>query len=133
VQPDLLKKLPPNHEQQRLGYSTLLLPANDLCDAAAADAGWCHGQLATPESCCYIIYTSGSTGKPKGVAVKHAGEAAWLESMNQLVNLQSRELLLHQSHLCSTGKPRGVAVKHAGEAASPVIWSVTCYVLVQTC
>jgi amino acid adenylation domain-containing protein/FkbM family methyltransferase len=51
-------------------------------------------RIAVPENLAYAIYTSGSTGKPKGVMIQHRSLVNLLQSVQQDLNITSRDTLL---------------------------------------
>ncbi|MDX1963402.1 MAG: MFS transporter [Pirellulales bacterium] len=66
---------------------TWLLPKSVLA--------WWLGILRTPGSDpLTIIFTSGSTGKPKGVVLTHGNVKANVEAIDQVIHLQSEDVLL---------------------------------------
>ncbi|MFN6572456.1 amino acid adenylation domain-containing protein [Dendronalium sp. ChiSLP03b] len=49
----------------------------------------------TPENLAYVIYTSGSTGKPKGVEMPHISISNYVQSLNQILQINSEDIYLH--------------------------------------
>jgi amino acid adenylation domain-containing protein len=73
------------------GFTSILLDASD--PPADADAGRAPLRPAG-DGLSYVIYTSGSTDRPKGVQVSHRNVANFLFAMQELLQLDARDVLL---------------------------------------
>jgi aspartate racemase len=48
-----------------------------------------------PDNLAYVIYTSGSTGKPKGVMITHANLWPYVQAMQKVLEITSKDCHLH--------------------------------------
>ncbi|MBD1919977.1 amino acid adenylation domain-containing protein [Microcoleus sp. FACHB-831] len=49
----------------------------------------------TAQNLAYIMYTSGSTGKPKGVQITHASVGHYIQSINNVLQVNAEDVYLH--------------------------------------
>lgn len=49
----------------------------------------------TAENLAYVMYTSGSTGKPKGVEMPHISISNYMQSLNQILQINPEDIYLH--------------------------------------
>lgn len=59
----------------------------------------CACEFITEQSPLYAIFTSGSSGKPKGVLTSHYSVMCYLDGLNQVINLNDKDVLGSQSPL----------------------------------
>ena len=109
--------LDPRNPQERLAYilqdsqASIVLTQQDLstklphtpAQQILIDADWSSiarepvtppQTTVIPDNIAYVIYTSGSTGQPKGVAIKHKAVVNCLQATNQLIELNSTDVIL---------------------------------------
>jgi amino acid adenylation domain-containing protein len=48
-----------------------------------------------PQHLAYVMYTSGSTGKPKGVEMPHNSISNYIQSLNQILEINAEDVYLH--------------------------------------
>ena len=53
--------------------------------------------ITTPANLAYVMYTSGSTGKPQGVQITIGQVEYYLQTMNEVVQIQSDDIYLHSA------------------------------------
>lgn len=85
-----------SHLQSQLPPASTDAICLDTCgDAIAQQSSDNPQNWAKPENLAYVMYTSGSTSKPKGVAMPHASILYYVQSLNQILQVQADDIYLH--------------------------------------
>lgn len=63
-----------------------------------------------PQHLAYVMYTSGSTGKPKGVQMPHASVWHYVQSINNVLQVQAEDIYLHTASFSFSSSVRQLMV-----------------------
>ncbi|HAJ64533.1 MAG TPA: non-ribosomal peptide synthetase, partial [Cyanobacteria bacterium UBA8543] len=64
----------------------------------------------TPQQVAYVMYTSGSTGKPKAVQIPHTRVSDYVQSINNVLQIQTTDIYLHTASFSFSSSVRQLMV-----------------------
>ncbi len=101
--------------QSRLAKEHPLQISQSLCldtdwDTIARESEENPVSEVTPQHLAYIMYTSGSTGKPKAVQMPHTSVWHYVQSINNVLQVQASDIYLHTASFSFSSSLRQLMV-----------------------